>query len=86
MTKRISEDIKQQIVAKIRDEGLSVPKASEEFGLSRNTIYSWIGAKTEGEPSIMEISRLKRENAELKQIIGGLTLNMERGKKNRAGS
>ena len=82
MPKRISEDAKQKIIERIRNEGLSVPQASEEFGVSRNTIYNWIGAKAEGEPSIMEISKLKRENMELKQIIGGLTLSMERGKKN----
>jgi transposase-like protein len=86
MSKRISEDIKQKIIEKIKEEGLSVPKASEEFGLSPNTIYNWIGTKAEGEPSIMEISKLKKENQELKQIIGGLTLSMERGKKNRAGA
>lgn len=85
MSKRINEETKQIIIEKIRSEGLSVPKASEEFGLSKNTIYSWIGAKAKGEPSILEMAKVKRENAELKQIIGGLTLNMERGKKNRAG-
>lgn len=85
MSKRINEETKQIIIEKIRSEGLSVPKASEEFGLSKNTIYSWIGTKAKGEPSILEMAKVKRENAELKQIIGGLTLNMERGKKNRAG-
>jgi transposase len=83
MSKRINEEIKRKIIERIRNEGLSVPKASAEFGLSRNTIYNWIGAKTEGEPSILEIAKLKKENAELKQIIGGLTLDMERGKKNK---
>lgn len=83
MSKRINEEIKQRIINKIRSEGLSVPKASDEFGLSKNTIYSWIGAKAKGEPSIMEMAKLKKENVELKQIIGGLALNMERGKKNR---
>ncbi|MCK5061510.1 helix-turn-helix domain-containing protein, partial [Candidatus Parcubacteria bacterium] len=43
MSKRINEETKQIIIEKIRSEGLSVPKASEEFGLSKNTIYSWIG-------------------------------------------
>ncbi len=83
MAKRINEETKQRIVERIRSEGLSVPGASEEFGISRNTIYSWIGAKAKGEPSIMEMSRLKKENLTLRQIIGGLTLNMERGKKNK---
>lgn len=82
MSKRINEEIKQKIINKIRNDGLSVPKAAEEFGISPNAIYNWIGAKAKGEPSILEISKLKKENAELKQIIGGLTLNMERGKKN----
>lgn len=82
MSKRINEEIRQKIINKIRDEGLSVPKAAEEFGISPNAIYNWIGAKAKGEPSILEMSKLKKENAELKQIIGGLTLNMERGKKN----
>ena len=82
MSKRIREEIRQKIINKIRNEGLSVPKAAEEFGISPNAIYNWIGAKAKGEPSILEISKLKKENAELKQIIGGLTLSMERGKKN----
>lgn len=82
MSKRISEEIKQKIINKIRNDGLSVSKAAQEFGISPNAIYNWIGAKSKGEPSILEISKLKKENAELKIIIGGLTLDMERGKKN----
>lgn len=83
MSKRISEEIKKRIINKIKDEGISVPQASSEFGLSRNTIYSWIGTKAKGEPSILEIAKLRKENKDLKQIIGGLTLDMERGKKNK---
>lgn len=85
MSKRVSEEIKRRIVERIRNEGLSVPKASDEFGISKNAIYRWIGAKAKGEPSILEIAKLKKENAELKQIIGGLALDMERGKKNQKG-
>jgi transposase len=85
MSKRINEEIKRKIIERIRNEGLSVPRASEEFGISRNSIYGWIGAKTKGEPSILEVAKLKKENVELKQIIGGLTLDMERGKKNQKG-
>jgi len=85
MSKRIREEVKKKIIDRIRSEGLSVPKASDEFGISRNAIYHWIGAKAKGEPSILEIAKLKKENAELKLIIGGLALDMERGKKNRKG-
>lgn len=83
MPTRINDEIKQKIIDRIKNEGLSVPKASQEFGISRNSIYNWIGTKAKGEPSILEISKLRKENTELKEIIGGLSLDMERRKKNR---
>ena len=57
-------------------------EAAKEFGLSNNTIYAWIGSRGTVEPGLIAMNRLKKENNELKQIIGSLTLNMERGKKN----
>lgn len=81
MSRKIDPELKERIIKKIKAEGLSVKDASKEFGLSSNTIYAWIGAKGSVEPGLVEMNKLKRENAELKQIIGALTLNMERGKK-----
>lgn len=83
MPTRINSEIKQKIIDRIKNEGLSVPKASQEFGISKNSIYNWIGAKAKGEPSILEISKLRKENAELKEIVGSFALDMERRKKNR---
>jgi len=83
MSHKINQETKDRIINKIKNEGMSVPQAAEEFGLARNTIYNWIGTKNQGEPGILEVAKLKRENNELRQIIGGLTLNLERGKKNR---
>lgn len=85
MPNKISAEIKERVIAKIKNEGLSVPQAAEEFGLSRNTIYGWVSPRngSRSDPGIMEMSRLRRENNELKQIIGLLTLESERGKKNR---
>jgi len=53
--------------------------------LSPNTIYGWISParNAKADPSIMELSRLRRENAELKQIIGGIMLEQRERKKNR---
>ena len=83
MAKRIDQELKGRIIEKLKGEGLSVRQASTEFGLSPNTIYGWLGTKAGGEPSALEIAKLRRENNELRQIIGGLTLGLERGKKNR---
>lgn len=84
MSKIINQDIKDKVIKKIRDEGLSVAQAADEFGLSRNTIYGWVSPARNAkvDPGIMELSRLRRENNELKQIIGGIMLSAERGKKN----
>lgn len=82
MSRKIDPEIKERVIKKIKSEGLSVAEAAKEFGLSNNTIYAWIGSKGTIEPGLVEMNRLKRENNELKQIIGSLTLNMERGKKN----
>lgn len=82
MAKRIDQELKARIIEKLKSEGLSVRQASTEFGLSPNTIYGWLGHSAGGDPSALEIAKLRRENNELKQLVGGLTLNMERGKKN----
>ena len=82
MTNRIDDGLKGRIIDKLKSEGLSVAEASREFGLSRNTIYGWLHRSTGGDPSALEVAKLRRENNELKQIIGALTLDTERRKKN----
>ena len=83
MRKRIDPEIKDRIIAKIKNDGLTVKEASAEFGISTKAIYNWIGVHGRAEPGVLELSRLKRENECLKQIIGQLLLDNERGKKNR---
>lgn len=40
MAKRISQEIKDKIVEKIKNDGLSAGQAAKEFGISANTIYN----------------------------------------------
>lgn len=83
MYKRIDPAIKDRIIDKIKNDGMSVKEASVEFGISIKAIYNWIGAKGRVEPGALEMGKLRRENECLKQIIGQLLLDSERGKKNR---
>lgn len=83
MYKRINPEIKERIINKIKNEGLSVREASREFGISIKAIYNWIGAQGRAEPNALLIGKLRRENEFLKQILGQLMLDTERGKKNR---
>jgi len=80
--KFIPKEIKEQILRRIKEEGITVAQAAKDAGISSKTIYNWMRSKTLSDGSILEISRLKRENRELAEIIGRLTHNLTRSKKN----
>jgi|GEM_PF-201384 len=73
---RISAEIKEEIIKKIKHDGLSVMDAAKQYGISDKTIYNWLGTKARGTVSILEHNKVKKENEQLKQIIGDLTIKM----------
>jgi transposase len=82
MAKRISQEIRDKIVEKIKNDGMSVAQAAKEFSVSTHSIYAWLGNGKIGADTI-EIGKLKRENEQLKMIIAELMLESGKGKKNR---
>jgi len=80
--KFIPKEIKEQILRRIKEEGITVTQAAKDAGISSKTIYNWMRSKTLSDGSILEISRLKRENRELAEIIGRLTHDLTKSKKN----
>ena len=80
--KFIPKEIKEQILKRIKEEGITVSQAAVDAGISAKTIYNWMRSKTLTDGSVLEISRLKRENKELLEIIGELTHDLKRSKKN----
>ncbi len=82
MTKhRIAPDVKEQIINRIKNDGVTVIQAAEEHGISENTIYGWIARKTDGQPTLSEIIKLKRENSQLLQLVGEITLKLSEAQK-----
>ncbi len=77
----VSKEVKQQILTRIKDDGIPVSQAASEHGIPAKTIYNWIGKGVTAPPSILEIARLRRENQALKELIGELTLEMSCAKK-----
>ena len=73
---RIAKDVKEQIINRIKNEGVSVVDAAKDHGISENTIYGWIAKRTEGQPTLSEIIKLKRENTQLLQLVGEMTLKL----------
>lgn len=82
MFKQIPTSTKEEILNKIKN-GEKVTELSSQYGISHKTIYGWLRNQAAPNISLMEVNRLRRENEELKRIIGLITLELERGKKNR---
>jgi transposase-like protein len=82
MAKSIPKELKNEILTKIKVEGLSDAEAARRYGINVKNIYRWLADGVDGTSSqLLELNRLKRENQQLKQMIGQLLLDHERGKK-----
>ncbi len=81
---RIAPDIKEQIIQRIKNEGVSVVQAAKDHGISEATIYGWIAKKTEGQPTLSELLRLKRENEQLLMLVGEMTLKLSESQKKKS--
>lgn len=81
MGKRYSREVKEEVLGKIRS-GQKVSEVAKVHGMSEMTIRTWLGRDVAGSSSMtLEVSRLRRENAELVRIIGELKVDSERQKK-----
>lgn len=78
---RIAREVKEQIINRIKNEGVSVVEAAKEHGVSENTIYTWIAKKTDEQVSLSDFIKLKRENAQLFQLLGEITLKLSETQK-----
>ena len=82
MSKHHEESLKQEVLEKIKN-GKSVPDLAAEHSLSVNTIYTWLRKQADNTgTSNLEIAKLRRENQELKEIIGLFALDKKRAEKN----
>lgn len=77
------KELKEEIINKIKTEGITAVEAAKRYGIDVNNIYRWVSSGISGaRGNLFEVNRLKRENRELKQIIGELLFEQQRGKKN----
>jgi transposase-like protein len=82
MPKPISSDVRDQILARVREGKDTIVEIARQHGIKVDTVYGWVSRGVNGLGSVtLENLRLKRENQRLKEIIGNLVLNESRGKK-----
>ncbi len=80
--KIIPAEIKAEVLAKAKS-GEKVSALSSQYGISDKTIYTWLRIDTgENVVSVVKYNKLKRENEELKKLVGEVSLALSLGKKN----
>lgn len=74
--------IKAEIIAKIRDGGVSVSEASAHYQVSAKSIYTWLreGVVDGNRNLILENNKLKKENEQLYKLLGRATAEMQKSK------
>jgi transposase-like protein len=77
---KISPEVKEQIINRIKHDGVSVNDASKDHGVSIQSIYRWLGVGTHA-PTYAELARLKKENKALLELVGEMTLKLSESKK-----
>jgi len=84
IVKVVTKEIKEEILEKVK-LGEKVMELAKQYGISDKTIYYWLRQNTgEQVVSIVQYNRLKRENEELKRLLGEISLKLSLGEKNRA--
>ncbi len=85
MAKHIDQTLKEEILRAIKD-GMKISEASAKYHVSDNTLYAWLRDQADNTgTSALEIAKLRKENQELKEIIGIFALKEKRAEKNRHG-
>jgi transposase-like protein len=78
---RIAPDVKEQILRRLKEGGISVSQLANEHGISVHTIYGWLSRGVAGHPTLKEFSKLRKDNAMLLTLVGELTVNLSRAQK-----
>jgi transposase-like protein len=77
---KISQEIKDQILKRVRDDGVTVVQAAQEHGVHESTIYGWLGKGAEA-GSGAELLKLRREKKALLELVGEMTLKLSESQK-----
>jgi len=76
-------ETRNKIIAKIRDEGMTVAEASRQYNIGVKAIYNWMrdGVVNSSVSLILENNKLKKENEQLYNLLGRATVELKRSKK-----
>ncbi len=76
----INNEVKKEIIDKVK-AGEKVNDLASKYGVSNRTIYAWLRRSVSSAISLAEFNHLKKENQDLKAIVGALMFQLEKLKK-----
>jgi transposase-like protein len=79
--KKIAPELKAEMLEKVK-LGEKVVDIAKQYGVYHKTIYNWMSNKVNQTNEQLEISKLKRHNEELLRMVGELTVEIIKLKKN----
>lgn len=78
---RIPKEVKEDIIRRVKEEGVTVAQAAKDHGIHETTIYGWLGTGAVSAPSWGEFIRLQKQNRELFEVVGELTVKLSQSQK-----
>jgi transposase len=84
MFKPIPKEIREQILSRIKTDGITANQAAHDAGVSPKTVYGWLSRESKSTNcDQLALARLKRECQGLYEIIGQLTVEVTKSKRGR---
>lgn len=83
MPAHVPKEIRTEILTKIKG-GQKATEVADHYGVSRKTVYGWLGGEARSHVSFGDYQKLKRERDGLLALVGELVLKT-RGKNVRSG-
>jgi len=79
------KQLKEEVVEKIKTSGKPVSQIASEYGINTKSVYNWLRGGIKQDGTILEINRLKRQNEELMRLVGEITLELKKKRKDHYG-
>lgn len=78
----IPKEIKEQVIARVKNDGVSCVQAAKDAGICADTVRNWLAKGATGVPNdAVENARLKRELSGVYELLGKLTVELNTFKK-----
>lgn len=85
MSWKVNTELKNKILDAIKNDGITVRQASQEYGVSTVSIYEWVRKWVESFPwekvDLWKIRRLEKDKEDLLIIIWAMQLEINKLKK-----